>query len=168
MLIDARSLESGSVREADVCVVGAGAAGITVARELAGGPLRVALLESGGFEEDGASQELYRGRVHGRSYFTLDATRTRRFGGSTWCWHGLCRPLEAADFAARDWVPESGWPFGLDELRPFYRRAQEVIGLDAYDYGAERWAGEGLVPFDLGDAFESRVLQVSPRRFGVA
>ena len=43
-----------------------------------------------------------------------------------------------------------------------------MVGLDAYDYGAERWGGEGLVPFDLGEAFESRVLQVSPRRFGVA
>jgi choline dehydrogenase-like flavoprotein len=67
VLIDARSLESGTVREADVCVVGAGAAGITLARELAGGPLRVALLESGGMEDDAESQRLYRGRVHAAS-----------------------------------------------------------------------------------------------------
>lgn len=168
MLIDARSLESGTVREADVCVVGAGAAGITLARELAGGPLRVALLESGGLETDAESQQLYRGRVHGRPYFTLDSARTRRFGGSTWCWHGLCRPLEPSDFEVREWVPESGWPFGLDELRPFYRRAQEVIGLDEFDYQPERWSGEGLEPFSFDGSFESRVFQVSPRRFGVS
>lgn len=166
MLIDSRAIESGSVREADLCIVGAGAAGITLARELAGGPLKVVLLESGGFDDDPDSQALYRGRVYGRSYFTLDSARTRRFGGSTWCWHGLCRPFEASDFEERPWVPESGWPFGLDELRPFYERAQEVIGLDAFDYGPERWSGAGLVPFALGDDFESRVLQVSPRRFG--
>lgn len=168
MLIDARSIESGSVREADVCIVGAGAAGITLARELADGPLRVALLESGGLEADAETQELARGRVYGRPYFTLDAARTRRFGGSTWCWHGLCRPLEASDFAQRDWVPESGWPFGIEELLPYYERAQQVIGLEAFDYGHERWSDDDRVPFDLGDEFESRVFQVSPRRFGVA
>jgi choline dehydrogenase-like flavoprotein len=168
LLIDARSLESGTVREADVCIVGAGAAGITLARELAGGKLRVALLESGGIEDDPETQELYRGRVHGRAYFTLDAARTRRFGGSTWCWHGLCRPLEPADFEVREWVPDSGWPFGAVELRPFYERAQDVIGLDAFDYGPERWSGEGLAPISLGSDFESRVFQVSPLRFGIA
>ncbi len=167
MLLDARSVpESGRV-ETDVCVIGAGAAGITLARELSGAPFRVALLESGGFDPDPATQALYRGRVYGRRYFTLDSCRSRQFGGSTNCWQGLCRPLDPIDFEAREWVPHSGWPFPAAALEPFYVRAQQVLRLEAFLYEAARWATPERPPLPfLGDAIESRVFQVSPTRLG--
>lgn len=130
MFVDARTLPDGFVAEADVCIVGAGAAGITIARELAARPLRVALLESGWLEPDAATQSLYAGEVVERPYFALDASRSRYFGGTTNAWSGECRPLDAIDFEARDWVPHSGWPFGLEHLQPFYDRARSVCQLD--------------------------------------
>ncbi len=153
--------------ETDVCVIGAGAAGLTLARELAGAPFRVALLESGGFDPDPPTQALYRGRVHGRRYFTLDACRSRQFGGSTNCWQGLCRPLDPIDFEARDWVPHSGWPFQAAALAPFYVRAQQVLRLEDFAYDAGRWATpeHAPLPFASG-AIESRVFQVAPTRMG--
>ena len=62
MFIDAREIENGATIETDVCLIGAGAAGITIARALIGSELRVLVLESGGFEFDERTQSLYEGR----------------------------------------------------------------------------------------------------------
>lgn len=166
MLQDARSVPRDAAIETEVCVVGAGAAGITLARELSGRPFRVLLLESGGLEEDSATQDLYRGTVFGRNYFQLDVCRTRRFGGSTWCWQGLCRPLDPIDFEVREWVPYSGWPFSAETLRPYYERAQQVLHLERFAYDGADWADpEPPLPF-VGDAVRSGVFQVAASRLG--
>jgi choline dehydrogenase-like flavoprotein len=60
---DARTLPTGTVLEGDLCIVGAGASGITIARELSNSNLNVLLLEGGGFEFDPQMQELYRGEI---------------------------------------------------------------------------------------------------------
>ena len=60
-------MPDGFVAEADVCIVGAGAAGITIARELRGQPLRVAVLESGWLAPDPVTQSLYAGEVQDRA-----------------------------------------------------------------------------------------------------
>jgi NADPH-dependent 2,4-dienoyl-CoA reductase/sulfur reductase-like enzyme len=57
----ARKLASGTTIEADVCVVGAGAAGIAIAREFAGRSERVALIEGGGLDLRHRNQALYMG-----------------------------------------------------------------------------------------------------------
>jgi choline dehydrogenase-like flavoprotein len=167
LLIDARSIPQGTSVETDVCIIGAGAAGITLALEFAGRPFRVCLLESGGFEPDAETQALARGRVFGRAYYRLETARVRRFGGSTNSWQGICRPLESSDFEARDWVPHSGWPFGADVLHPYYERAQKRCRLEAFGYDGQRWASaeRPLLPFDSG-VVESRVSQIAPIRFG--
>ena len=60
MLADARSLPDKSHIDTDVCIVGAGPAGITVARELNGQAFRVCIVESGGMRPDGDTQSLSR------------------------------------------------------------------------------------------------------------
>ncbi|HEX3210199.1 MAG TPA: lycopene cyclase family protein, partial [Geminicoccaceae bacterium] len=91
MLRDARELNDGHVLECDLAIVGAGAAGITLARALAGVRLSVCLLESGGLEFEERVQDLDRGANIGLPYFALDACRLRFFGGSTNHWAGRCR-----------------------------------------------------------------------------
>ncbi len=167
MLHDAREVPSGTVIEREVCVIGAGAAGIALGLELAGAPFRVAILESGGFDPEPETQDLYRGRIYGRAYHPLHEARTRQFGGSTNCWVGMCRPLEAIDFAAREWVPHSGWPFGLETLRPFYERAQRICLLEDFVYDGSSWATAARPVLPLhGELFETRNFQVAPNRFG--
>lgn len=168
MIFHEHDIPDDTLVSCDVCIVGAGAAGITMAREFVGTSLQVVLLESGGLTPDAQTQALYTGDVLGQPYFPLDAARTRCFGGTTHQWTGECRPLDAQDFEARDWVPYSGWPFGLDELLPFYHQAQSICQLGPYGYTAEDWRGDGVRPIAIDSArITSCAFQYSPpTRFG--
>jgi choline dehydrogenase-like flavoprotein len=165
MLIDARSLESGTTLEADVGVIGAGAAGITIARELAGRGLTVCVIESGGLEREAATQDLCAGEVVGLPYYPLDATRLRYLGGSTNHWAGGCRPLDPVDFEQRDWVPHSGWPFGREELDPFYARAHEICRLDDATYESDRWEASIGPRLPPGERIVPKLFRTRPTRF---
>ncbi|KAA5608916.1 GMC family oxidoreductase [Rhodovastum atsumiense] len=172
MIIDARTLPLNAIIESDICVIGAGPAGITLAREFEGGPLRVVLLEGGGMDFDQASQSLYQGENIGLCYDALDRTRSRYFGGSSNCWGGFCRPLDAHDFQVRDWVPNSGWPFGLAELLPYYRRAHALLQIGPFEYDPQTWQDwigrpdSRFIPFDREQVLNI-VSQLSPpTRFG--
>ncbi|MEW5790484.1 MAG: FAD-dependent oxidoreductase [Pseudomonadota bacterium] len=170
MLVDARTVAQDGSIEADVCIIGAGAAGVTLAREFIGQPFNVCLLESGGLNYEAQTQALYQGKTSGLPYTPLDACRLRYFGGSTNHWGGLCRPLDEMDFEARPWIPHSGWPFGKAELDPFYRRAQSICQLGPYAYEVAAWQSKERPPLPLvGDRMVSRVFQNSPpTRFGQA
>lgn len=148
MLVDARTLPNGTRLETDVCIVGGGAAGITLAREFINAPFRVCLLEGGGLEFDEDAQSLFDGANVGLPYYPLWSIRLRYFGGTTNHWTGLCRPLDEFDFENRPWVPWSGWPIQRDEMEPFYRRAHSICELGPYDYAAAGWesstGGRGL------------------------
>jgi choline dehydrogenase-like flavoprotein len=135
MLIDAQQLESGSVLEADLCLIGAGAAGIAIAREFRDGPRDVILLESGGFEPAGATQALYAGETGGvlaEDPLYPVTTRLRFFGGTTNHWNGWCRPLDPQDFERRDWVPLSGWPLAPPDLTEAYAKACELCQITRF------------------------------------
>src|SRR5262249_57109114 len=111
--IDARTLPSGTALTPDLAIVGGGPAGISLALALADSGHDILLLESGGQNFDSEVQSLYKGAESGVSYVALDGGRLRWFGGSSNHWGGWCRPLDAIDFQVRDWVPHSGWPFGI-------------------------------------------------------
>ena len=146
-----------------------GAAGITVAVELMGTPVRVCLLESGGLVPDQATQQLYRGQSVGHAYYPLDVPRLRYFGGTTNHWSGDCRPLERSDMEVRSWVPESGWSLTYEEIASGYPRAHELLDLGPHDYSPEHWSyGQArALNFDAGQVV-TRVSQFSaPTRFGV-
>lgn len=167
MVIDGRTVPAGRAIDTDVCILGAGAAGITLAREFSGAPFQVCLLESGGLAFDQSTQSLYAGTTSGQPYYPLDVCRLRYFGGTTNHWGGFCRPLDDIDFEVRDWVPGSGWPFRKQELMPYYERAQTVcqIGPVAYEYGD--WEPDKrLVTLDK-TCLTARFFQFSPpTRFG--
>lgn len=141
MIFDSRSLTDGKTVETDLCIAGAGVAGIALARELMGRDLRICLLESGGLEPDRETQSLYWGEDVGVPYYPLDTSRARFFGGSSHCWHvplgnnalGVrLKPLEPIDFEEREWVPYSGWPFDKKHIDPFYERAVKFCRLKPF------------------------------------
>jgi choline dehydrogenase-like flavoprotein len=159
--IDARRIDARTVK-ADVCIVGAGAAGIAIASELSGRSCRVALLESGEFKFRHRPQSLYLGEQIGMPNYSTGLSRFRTFGGSTTRWGGQCRPLDALDFEPRDGIPHSGWPFDLAYLEPYYRRAQAVCQLGPYDYQPSTWSTSdgGALPLD-GGQLDTKIFQFS-------
>ncbi len=174
MFIDARTLSEDTVVESEVCIVGAGAAGITLAREFSGQPYRICLLESGGLDFDQATQSLYTGKNVGVPYFPLDHARARYLGGSTNLWGGCCRPLDEIDFEHRPWMPYSGWPMTKAELVPYYERAQKVCKLGPFKYDYADWEDDlrrlqRLNFPSLGDEIVTYIFQIMQRthlRFG--
>jgi choline dehydrogenase-like flavoprotein len=114
----------------DVCIIGTGPAGATIARELSNTNLKVLLLESGGAERQADADALNEIESTGWPRI-LDQwlVRNRIIGGSSHTWSGRCAPFGAIDLAARDWVPHSGWPFGIEQLNPFLDRAAPYLGL---------------------------------------
>ncbi|WP_280272153.1 NAD(P)-binding protein [Nocardia wallacei] len=102
--------------ETDICIVGSGPAGLTIAAELAGTPWRVLVLESGGCLRDPDIDRLNDienvGAARARPH--RDA-RNRVLGGSSDTWSGRCGYLDEIDFACRPWVPGSGWPIRAEE-----------------------------------------------------
>lgn len=173
LFIDLSAQPRSAETAADICIIGGGAAGITLARALASSSLEVCLLESGRFRLDPRTQDLYRGESVGLPYGALDETRYRYFGGSTnpEGWGGWCRPLDPIDFETRPWAPYSGWPFSQATLDPYYRQAQVICEVGPYDYDLESWRrhiGPGLRDFPLeGDRVETQLAQLGPpTRFG--
>jgi len=117
--------------DTDVCIIGAGPAGLTIARSFAGSAIRVVILESGGLEFERKSQRLAKGINAGVHYEALDLCRVRKFGGSTgkFGWGGWCKPLSEIDFGHRPWFPMSGWPVTRGELQPYYIKALDTLQL---------------------------------------
>jgi choline dehydrogenase-like flavoprotein len=167
MILDANKGFGREPTRYDICIVGAGPAGITLALQLEATPLRVCLLEAGGSSYEPETQRLFEGEVVGEPYPPLRDTRLGALGGSTNVWAGWCRPLEPLDFTPRDWCRAGGWPFGFDELRPYYARAHEVCGLAAFDYDPWHWAGVLGEPRLLAhDAtFSNQIFQVRIQNF---
>lgn len=170
MHTDARTLNNQSLIEGDICIIGAGAAGISIALDWMNSSKKVILLEGGGFEFDEKVQDLYRGSTTGQKYFPLKSARLHFFGGTTGHWAGMCSPLDEVDFRKRDWVPDSGWPINKKDLDPYYAKANETLKLSPYNYEFEYWQKElkDLNPFPLDDkVIRNKMWQYSQARFGV-
>lgn len=132
-LIDAREL--GETRElvGDLCIVGAGAAGLTLAAELAGDDLEIVLLEAGGLDPDPETQALYDLESLGHPVREEFMSRARYFGGSCNLWAGRCMRLRPAQLEGRDWVPGSAWPISPEELERWYPPAARILDLPPVD-----------------------------------
>ena len=153
MLTDARTLASGSRFDVDLCIIGGGAAGITIAMELIDSGLRILLVESGGTDPDKATHDLAAGESIGRPATTLDTPvrldqmRLRYLGGTTNHWAGFCRPLSRIDFEPRDHLRVSGWPITYDDMVPYWERAAEWVRISDGDFSVATWTDRlGLAP----------------------
>ncbi|MBD2359406.1 GMC family oxidoreductase [Tolypothrix sp. FACHB-123] len=134
MLIDARKLTADETINCDICIVGAGAAGITLAYELCDTGMEVVLLESGGMKFEDNTQDLNKGDVNLKVHGPLEEYRRRQFGGATTAWGGRCVPFDEIDFETRSYVPHSGWPITKRDLDPYYARAHVYCDIGAYTY----------------------------------
>jgi aryl-alcohol dehydrogenase-like predicted oxidoreductase/choline dehydrogenase-like flavoprotein len=165
MLYDFDSPGDPAPSHADVCILGAGAAGILLATQLAAAGRRVTLLEGGGRHLEAASQEIYRSELAGLPHQGIHEGRFRTYGGTTTRWGGQILELDSADFEPRPHVPGSGWPFPKSTLTSFYERALRFEGLRRVERDDARvWASLGLTPPDLGPDFSMHFSRWCPER----
>ncbi|RYY66946.1 MAG: GMC family oxidoreductase, partial [Comamonadaceae bacterium] len=156
MITDADTIARGAILHVDVCVVGAGAAGIALALSLSGRGLRIVVLEAGRRSRDAKAQTHYEGEVADeRLHSPVHRYRLRGLGGSTASWGGRCVPYDAIDFEKRCWVPGSGWPISYEGLLPWYAKANAWAEAGRFDYSA-RTALAGAVPMLQG--FDSDIV----------
>ena len=142
--------------DADVCILGAGAAGITLAVELVRQGQRVLLLESGGSYAEKSQEALNEIERSGQSIKAPHAGRFRVLGGTTTRWGGQISEFDAVDFQQRDWVPGSGWPIEKSALQSYYQRALECEGLlPVLLDDKEVWQRAGMDEPILGEALEA-------------
>jgi choline dehydrogenase-like flavoprotein len=160
MLSDAAELASDQEIQTNVCIVGAGPAGISVANELLGTDIGVCVLESGGRDVERRAQRLNHGRSVGYPIHRLHQSRVRAFGGTTRRWFSpgdetwAARPLDPIDFEVRPGIHYSGWPFDRAHLDPYYEYAQDMCRLGPFVYDPLYWdseAGSTELPTQLGD-----------------
>jgi GMC oxidoreductase/FAD binding domain len=114
----------------DVCIVGAGAAGLALAVELLRHGKRIVIAESGGLRRwERQTQGLNKSEIAGLPYAGAHSGRFRALGGTTGTWAGQILELDDMDFVRRPWVPGSGWPIRKSDLKDAYARAIELEGL---------------------------------------
>jgi choline dehydrogenase-like flavoprotein len=153
MISDARRVVCGASLEADICIIGAGPAGITMALQLIRSGLRIVMLESGDTTFDPDVQALCAGEVVDPALHSPpDKYRRRQFGGSTTIWGGRCVPFDPIDLEPRTWMSHSGWPISYDDLAKFYPAANALCEAGDFIYDAEKAVPGGMRPLALGFA----------------
>ena len=174
--------------EAEVCIVGAGAAGGIMALELARRGVGVAVLESGPRHDFGRRREYVRRYLKhenpwqtplpgldrytgsGASSDFLAGKRARGVGGSTLHWEGYTLRLHADDFRMRSlYGIAADWPISYQDLEPYYARAEQALGVaGAAD---DPWASPRSTPFPLPAfpfSYSDGLLARACRSLGVA
>ncbi len=158
MEFDARVAADGTTLDADLCIVGAGPVGLSLADALSGSGLRVVIIESGDDGREPETEELGAGDWTGDFARELRSLRSRGVGGTAAIWNtGVAGaigakyvPMDAIDFESKTWAPRSGWAFGRDELDRYYPGAHVACGLGAFDYTATNWSDDRHPLLDLG------------------
>ena len=147
MIQSADDIVRDAVIQADICIVGGGPAGITLALELARTGQRILLLESGDYDAANDAQAVNAGEVADETLHSPpDKYRQRRFGGGTTIWGGRCVPFDPIDFDRRPWIDHSGWPISYEEVERYYPAANALCEAGDYEYDARLALPGGMRP----------------------
>ena len=158
MLANASQLESGAALETDICIVGAGSAGITLALELARMGRSVLLIEGGGATVKHSDVDRYKGEIISKGgHPALHRHRRAGIGGTTAIWGGRCVPYDPIDFEARAYIPDSGWPIPYEAVAKHYAKATTWCEAGSNEYQIEPALGSVAAPMLPG--FQSEAIR---------
>ena len=129
-----------AIINSDICIVGAGPAGITLANQLSkNNSIKITVVESGDINFNLKNQKLNLGSClefgnYPHQNYSITHARIRQFGGTSNVWAGWSGPLEEEDFYVRNWIEGSGWPISYSDLKPFYEQSQSILNLSEFIY----------------------------------
>src|SRR5262245_24193137 len=127
--------------EFDVCVIGAGPAGLACAFDLHDRGFRVLLLEAGGERPVPGEPDIRAAEIaHPEFHDPVDIVAASALGGSTHWWGGRSVPFDPVDFRH--------WPIGYDDMLPWWSKAAEFLGSRAVSESAAPGAFAALTRFD--------------------
>lgn len=156
MMEEAADLPSGETLRTQLCIIGAGPAGITLALQFRNTDVDVVLVAGGGMKHDPAAQNLYAGEVADAALHSPTTEyRHRQLGGSSATWGGRCMPLDPIDFERRDWIDGARWPIGYDNIAPYYPAANALVEAGDFKYDARLAVEGGMRPMIAGYAPQS-------------
>ena len=156
MIRDLAELEAAAgvtVEGADVCIVGAGIAGLVLADRLRGQGRRVVVLESGGRSHDERIHELNWVVQQDQAHLGATDGRFRGLGGTSTRWGGQLLPLTADDLGPRPHVGLPPWPLAVRELEAHLPEIERLFAVDdgAYDGQSGPRGLAGRLPVDDPD-----------------
>jgi len=131
----------------DVCVVGTGPVGQALALEFDRLERDVLVLESGDSDVNPANEELSRAKIiDPERHAAMELAVVRALGGTSWTWGGRCVAFDDVDWLDRAFVADAHWPMKHEEIRPFYKRAAEILlcGNDEFLIPYKRPLKDGL------------------------
>ena len=140
MIIETSQQNESFIDNSDVCIIGAGPAGITLAQKLSRNDnIKISIIESGDLSFNSESQKLNSGEClefgnYPHQNYSISHARIRQFGGTSNVWAGWSGPLEQDDFNERSWIEETGWPISYQDLEPFYKKSQSILNLSKFIY----------------------------------
>ncbi len=154
------------VLSTSVVVVGSGAGGSVVARELAAGGLDVVLVEAGRFwrphldftqrEETMNPALMYHSGARATKDQSLLISHGKGVGGSTV--HNICLSVDPPSGIIDRWQDEFGYPYSHSELQPYVQRVHQHLGINQVhesqlnennrilQRGSDRLGWHGFVP----------------------
>ena len=148
MIIDGKQFDRSQAFRADICIIGAGVAGIVLANELIGSGKKVLLVDSGGENYEQATQDMCKAERFPTTLPDPHYSRLRFLGGSSNHWENNTSPFSPIDFEKRDWVPNSGWPISYSDIEHYYLKAAYYCGTEEDGYDSAYWS-EQLSAKDL-------------------
>jgi choline dehydrogenase-like flavoprotein len=162
MLIDLEEQAAGTCYTSQVCVLGAGIAGLVLAHKLAGRGVKVHLLEAGGLELEERSQRLYEAEMVGDRHAGASEGRFRVFGGSSTRWGGQLLPYTEDIFSPGVGMPSLAWPIGAETIEKYYSEVLQIMGADGLPFGAELLGALGRPAVGFGDGVRLRFSKWAP------
>jgi choline dehydrogenase-like flavoprotein len=125
-LADAARLE----RETQVCIVGAGTAGLFLARLLRLQGIEVVLVEAGSSVPRSSTEMMQHCEQRGVVYRGVEDGRSFGLGGTSVLWGGQLISMTEADLDARPEVGFDAWPIRYSELAPYFSFVRQKLGLE--------------------------------------
>jgi choline dehydrogenase-like flavoprotein len=124
--------------EADVAIVGAGPAGMSLALALGRAGVRTAVIDTGGEGKQAWTRRLAVAEaIEPANHAAVEMATHRRLGGASWIWGGRCVDFEPSDFDERPGADTAGWPISYADAISEAGAAAAFLGIGRPDFDCD-------------------------------